>query len=565
LGGEDAATRTEDGESASDVRERAKGAKKAKKARAAASPLAGPAPLGARAAYGLAFGTGVLYYLGFPGVDVWPLSFIALVPLILALRGQTPRRAAGLGWLAGFTMNMLGFSWLLGMLKVFSGFPTPLCLVFMALLCAYQGGRIALAGYLHGRAARGWPAAPVFALAFVASELVYPLLFPWYFGASVHNMPVFLQTADLGGPYLVALVLVAANLAVAELVQARLDRRPIDRRLVGAGAGVTALAALYGVVRMRSVGQAMEAAPAVEVGIVQGDQPLLDRRSSLAVHQRLTAKLKEEGAELVVWSEAAVPRAFAEEAYRDDVRRVITRSLGVPSIVGTVIARPSQDGVEERRYRLYNTALLADRDGTVLGRYDKQFLLAFGEYLPFGDTFPILYKWSPNSGQFSTGEIIDAMPLDGHRISALICYEDILPGFVNKLVRHGDPDLLVNLTNDSWFGDTSEPWEHFALAKLRAVEHRRFLVRATNSGVSGIIDALGRVVAESQVTVPPQHSTATASSPVTVAGKARWMRARTGYEVVGDGPWWLATAAIAAIAFARRPKRDRSEAAAPTA
>ncbi len=517
---------------------------------------AGPQPLGARAAYGLALGTGVLYYLGFPGVDLWPLSFIALVPLLLAIRGQTPRRAAGLGWLSGFTMNMLGFSWLLDMLKIFSGFPTPLCFVFMAILCAYQGGRIALCGWLYGRAsAKGWAAAPIFALAFVASELVYPLLFPWYFGASVHNMPVFMQTADLGGPYLVALVLVAANLAIAELLQARLDHRPIERRLVATGAAVTAIATAYGLVRMRSVGQAMEAAPSVQVGIVQGDQPLIDRRASLLVHQRLTADLKRQGAELVVWSEAAIPRAFPEETANEDVRRVITRALGVPSIVGTILARTSQDPLDARPYRLFNTALLADAEGKILGRYDKQFLLAFGEYLPFGEAFPVLYKWSPNSGQFTPGTRFDALPLGEHRISALICYEDILPGFVNKVVRLGDPDLLVNLTNDSWFGATSEPWEHFALAKLRAVEHRRFLVRATNSGVSGIVDAVGRVVVASPVTVPPNSPVASAPTQIAVTGRARYMRATTGYELLGDVPFWLAAAAIFAMGFIQRPRR----------
>ena len=117
-------------------------------------------PLEPRKAYALAALTGLLYFLGFPGMDVWPLSFIALVPLIVALEGQPPRRSSGLGWLAGFVMTMTGFYWLLEMLQVFSGFATPLCILFMSILCAYQGGRIALLGWLHSRATRrGWPAA----------------------------------------------------------------------------------------------------------------------------------------------------------------------------------------------------------------------------------------------------------------------------------------------------------------------------------------------------------------------------------------------------------------------
>src|SRR5690349_17979194 len=157
-----------------------------------------PTPLPALPAYGLAFLSGFLYFVAFPGIDVWPVSFVALVPFIVALRGQTVRRATGLGWMAGFTMTMFGFYWLLEMLRVFSGFPIPLCILFMAILCGYQAGRIALCGFLYGRAERrGWPPPLVFTLAFVASELVFPLLFPWYYGATVHNAPVLMQVADL--------------------------------------------------------------------------------------------------------------------------------------------------------------------------------------------------------------------------------------------------------------------------------------------------------------------------------------------------------------------------------
>lgn len=517
-------------------------AKKAKKAKAEAFTPSGALP--ARVAYPLAFLSGFLYFLGFPGVDLWPLSFVALVPLIVAMRGQTPRRAAGLGWMAGFTMTMTGFYWLLEMLQVFSGFPVILCVLFMAILCAYQGGRIAIAGWLYGRAeARGWPPAPVFALAFAASELVYPLLFPWYYGASVHNAPVLMQVADLGGPILVGLVLVAPNLALAELVIARRKSAKPDRRLLAVGLAVPLLAAAYGFIRMRSVDSAMTASEKVRIGIVQGNMPLFDRNRALPLHVQMTQDLeRDKDVDLVVWSEAAVTRAFSEARYEDEVYRTITQKLGVATIVGTVLRRPPAE--RGGRSAHFNTALMAGDDGKILGRYDKQYLLAFGEYLPFGETFPILYKWSPNSGQFTPGKSFDPLTWRGHRISTLICYEDILPGFVKQLVEHGDPDLLVNLTNDAWFGDSTEPWIHFALAKMRAVEHRRFLVRATNSGVSGIVDAAGRVVAHGGT-----------FREETVVGEARFMRQRTLYGMIGDAPWFIATLVIAAMAIASRPKK----------
>jgi apolipoprotein N-acyltransferase len=460
-------------------------------------------------------------------------------------------------------MTMCGFYWLLEMLRVFSGFGTPLCLVFMAILCAYQAGRIGLCGWLYGRAeARGWPAAPTFALAFVASELVYPLLFSWYYGATVHNAPIFMQTADLGGPYLVALVLVAANLGVAEIIIARREHRAGERRVLLAAVVVPAVALLYGYARLRMVDAAAQAAEPVKIGIVQGNQPLLGKRNALAVHLARTEELRKEGVDLVLWSEGGSgtadlwgpPRLRESPPDYLDVHPRFTARLGVPTISGTELFRP---GASRADTRYFNTALLSDTKGSVVGRYDKQYLLAFGEYIPFGDRFPVLYSMSPNSSAFSSGTSLEPLPYGTHKISALICYEDILPGFVNGMVSHADPDLLVNLTNDSWFGDSTEPWIHLALAKLRAVEHRRYLVRATNSGVSALIDPVGRVPLHG--VVRPAGIGAAAGDEEwrkgeTYIGVAKFMRSKTGYEILGDWPWRLAAAAIALMAFVRRDK-----------
>ncbi|MBW2527324.1 MAG: apolipoprotein N-acyltransferase [Deltaproteobacteria bacterium] len=504
------------------------------------------AVVGPTAAYGLALLTGVLYFLGFPGMDNWPVAFVALVPMIVALHGQPVRRATGIGWLAGFTMTMIGFYWLLEMLKVFSGFGTAICVLFMALLCGYQAGRIALCGLLYGLATRrGWPAPWVFAGAFVASELVYPLLFPWYFGASVHNAPVFGQVADIGGPYLVGLVLALANLAIAELVIAKLFRQPIRRSVIALGVAAPLVAALYGAWRISAVEGIMEQSEPVKVGMVQGNNPLKGRHQSIPNHLRLTRQLREQGAELVVWSEGAVSGFFPHNGYERAVRHMVSRHLGVPTIIGTVLnERLPGTGPKGRNFRFFNVALMADAKGKIVGRYDKQFLLMFGEYLPFGQTFPILYQYSPNSGRFTPGTSLAPLELDGHRYATTICYEDISPSFVNDMVREGDPDMLVNMTNDAWFGDTTEPWIHLALAKMRSIEHRRYLVRVTNSGVSAIVDPIGRVVVHGGT-----------FREEALLGTARYLTARTVYRTLGDLPWWLVTAAMVGAAIVRRPRR----------
>ena len=178
-------------------------------------------------------------------------------------------------------------------------------------------------------------------------------------------------------------------------------------------------------------------------------------------------------------------------------------------------------------------------------RYDKEYLLAFGEFLPFGDQFPILYKWSPNSGRFTPGTSLDPLLLDvagkEHPVTALICYEDILPRFTNAAVRKADPELIVNITNDAWFGDTAEPWEHLALSQLRAVEHHRYFVRGTNSGVSAVIDPVGRVIAHGG-TFRQESFTA----PI------HWMRSRRSTKRSGTGPGRSSCCAAIAAAFVGR-------------
>ena len=492
--------------------------------------------------------SGLLYFLAFPGVDLWFLAPFALVPLIVALRGQTPKMGMFLGWLAGFTMTMTGFYWLLEMLQTFSGFNIALCFVFMAILCAYQGGRIALAGWLACRGERnGHHPGLVFAAAFATSELVFPLLFPWTYAATVHQIPVLLQTAELGGPILVVTLLVCVNLAIAELVVARVVQRTLNRRYLAVLLAVPVVAVLYGLIRMRTVDQLVAAAPKGEVGIVQANMSLLAKRRNrtegLRRHLELTEALKKEGKlDLVVWSETSVMAPQNEDRAALTYRLQFAGRLKVPLLFGAVLVRRVNDA---RGYVLFNSALTTDENGSLTGRYDKQYLLAFGEYLPFGETFPSLYKISRNSGRFTPGKTLKPLTIGEHEIATFICYEDIIPSFVNSIVNSGNPDLLVNITNDAWFGDTTEPWIHLALAKLRAIEHRRFLVRSTNSGISAFVDPLGRVISHTDAfKLQAQRQ------------QIAWLRSSTVFEKIGQFPWWIVALLSLGMALVKRKRRS---------
>jgi apolipoprotein N-acyltransferase len=261
-------------------------------------------------------------------------------------------------------------------------------------------------------------------------------------------------------------------------------------------------------------------------------------RRHLAATRALTAR---EPLDLVIWSETSVMGAMLEDEAKSIVPNSFAARLHVPLLFGAVLVKKVTDA---REYAYFNTALITDASGRVNGRYDKQELVPFSEHMPLGREIPKLYEISPNSGAFEVGESDAPLPLGEHRIATLICNDDAVPALANRVTQDPDTDLLANLTNDAWFGDTTEPWIHLALSKFRAIEHRRFFVRSTNSGVSAFVDPVGRVVAASHT-----------FQEETLVHEIAWLRGRTAYELLGTRPYWLAVLFAVYAAFAKRKGR----------
>ncbi|MGB5813133.1 MAG: nitrilase-related carbon-nitrogen hydrolase [Polyangiales bacterium] len=173
-------------------------------------------------------------------------------------------------------------------------------------------------------------------------------------------------------------------------------------------------------------------------------------------------------------------------------------------------------------------------------RHSSSVRWAKREYLLFGETFPFLYELSPNTQKFTATPDVRPLRLGPWRVSTPICYEDILPAHVRRMVNDGDPHVVVNLTDDVWLGVGQAPWIHFWLAVPRAVEHRRYLVRATNSGVSAIIDPVGRIVSHTSV-----------GTRANLEGTVRMMSGTTVYGRFGDWPGWLSLGVVAFMSFRR--------------
>jgi apolipoprotein N-acyltransferase len=529
------------------------------------SPRTHGAPARARLArLGLSALSGALLPLAVPTANLWPLMWIALVPqLHVALTSRTPRRAFLHGWLTGTLANTAGFYWMAGLLERFGHMSPVEALPIMLLLTAYQGLEFAILSWgvhrLRERTGGGLSVALMAMLVMAAIELCMPQIFPFYLAMSQAPVPAMIQIADLTGPIGVTALMVAWNGA---LVDAWHARRAGGRKLrpLAVASAFVVVALVYGAVRLHQVDAARAAAPKVKTGLVQANVGILEKwdpnefAKLLVTHQRLSADLARAGAGLVVWPESsypyALPRPFEHEWPAGDPRRV-REGFDTPLLFGALTRTVGAPQKPADRYP-YNTALMMDAAGNVTGAYDKVFLMLFGEYIPFYDTIPWFTKLFPEASNFSRGSEPGSFPLTvggrDYKLGPLICYEDILPGFTRRVAKLA-PNALVNITNDAWFGRTSEPYQHLALAVFRAVENRLELVRAVNTGVSAHVDAAGRVLARTDSVDPADTPDA---PPSTLLVDLALLEGGGLYRHVGDLFGFACLVTLVALAARRR-------------
>jgi apolipoprotein N-acyltransferase len=465
---------------------------------------------------GLSLLSAVLLFSSVPTFGLWPLMWIAVVPeLLVALRASTPRRAFLYGWLTGSVAHAAAFYWMDGLLERFGHMSPVESLPIMALLIGYQGLAFAFFSWGVRRAWQrtGWPLALLAPLVMVVVELLMPQIFPYYLAISQAFVPVVIQIADITGPLGVTALMMLTGGALADVVRAPRPRSRGTWRGVAVAAALIAFDLGYGVLRLHQVDARRAAAPKVKTGLVQANVGVIEKwdpqafAQLLDLHQRASAELARAGGELIVWPESsypyALPRKLGHDFPVDDGRRV-RRGFETPLLFGalTLAGRGARTGPD--RYP-YNTALMMDAAGNVTGSYDKVFLMAFGEYIPFYDRIPWFTKIFPEASNLSRGSEPASFPLHtgagDFKLGPLICYEDILPSFARRVAKLS-PNAFVNITNDAWFGRTAEPYQHLALAVFRAVENRLELVRAVNTGVSAHIDAAGRVRAQTESVDP---------------------------------------------------------------
>jgi len=446
--------------------------------------------------------SGFLVTLPFLNFSMAHLIWVALIPLFWSLAGKKIHRGMALGLLPGLIFGYGGIYWLARV----TGPGYAILALYLACYWAVWGGFISLVE--ARRPSWIWWSGPA---SFVALEFLRTHLFtgfPWnLLGVSLARNPELIQIASFTGVYGVSFVIVLVNSTAASLLfPARFFPGSRRRKIRKTAAVAVTAAVLGGILIFGKARSGDDIAPGARnsglgVCLIQGGiiQELKWDPALAASHFRTYLRLSREALgsrpELIVWPESSVPYYIEESA-------VVRRSIGDIARTGrTNLLIGGDFRTPEKPVRYYNSAYLFDPDGSIRGRYDKVHLVPYGEYTPLKRFIPFLERVVPWEEDFSRGEnnilfSLDKTPPQGAvSLGVLICYEDIFPGQVRRDVRRG-AEVLINITNDAWYGRTVAPYQHAYAALFRAVENQIYLARSTNTGYSCVIDPRGRIVGE---------------------------------------------------------------------
>ncbi|MGQ9732007.1 MAG: apolipoprotein N-acyltransferase [Candidatus Zipacnadales bacterium] len=470
----------------------------------------------------LATTTGALLALACPPVDAGWLAWIALMPLLVAVRTLRPGAALVVGWIAGTVF----FACLMHYIRQFGLLP-------WFALAIFQGSFLALFGYIAAMMWRipcAWLRVPALAAAWTAAELLRghcgALQFTFgSLGYSQHRTLCMLQPASLIGHYGLGHAIALFSAAVVEAIpRLQRDLRPATGGPLVVYGVLLLITVLWGLIRINRL-TADNSGTVLNVLAVQGDISAPKASAALvneATQVYIQHTLNEgQSAQVVVWPETAIPARLNLYPSAYDWIQSVPKRLGCTLLLGAAESSPSG--------RTYNTLWAFNKRGELTALYRKRRLVIFGEYLPWRDKLGFLMNRYPiRAFDYSPGMEDVLIPLDGVTAAPMICFESIFPDIARRLIRQG-AEILIVITSDTWAGDAKdELHQHAQCSVLRAVETGRWLVRAAGTGVTFIVDPAGRVVSAAPIF---ELSTAQA----TVRARMNW----TPYVVWGDWPLTL--------------------------
>jgi apolipoprotein N-acyltransferase len=446
-----------------------------------------------------------------------PFNFTASVPLaltglyaLLAARPSTLRATLGIGWAFGFGANLVALRFVPQVITHFTELGYGVGLLALVLLAAAQAAPFAItaamARQLH---ALGGPRSVAFAIGGLVGTYI-PVVFPWTAAGGLAAWPICVQSAELWGERGVhAVVLLICALAVDALYALRTYRTiataeappHLPARALLAPLAVCVIVLFGGALRMRNIEQASSSAPVARVGFLQTNFDAKERWNPAAAPALMaalttqTGAAEAAGAAFTLWPESAYPYALAHATRTLPMGTLNPFASGIhkPIITGVVLMRGRGDST--------NSVATFEESGAISAPSDKQYLVPFGEHIPLAETFPELRRIFARGAGIVPGERTVFQVVGPVRATVLNCFEDTRTDASYALGQeiatagsaHLFPNLLLSASNDAWFAGTHEPMLHARLAVLRAVEHRRDLVRAVNGGDAGVVLATGRV------------------------------------------------------------------------
>lgn len=472
--------------------------------------------------------SGVGLWLAFPGGGAMPqLLPIVLVPLLHAVSVGSLRQATLVGLVGGLVHFLLLLYWIVIVLNTYGGLSWVFSLLALVLLALYMSIYIALFAAITRFSLEALPPAITLWLLpalWVGLDWLRSILFsgfPWMdLGYALYNFPTVIQFADLVGHYGLTYLIVMLNLLIFFFSKSR--RNSLTQSQLILPVCLLLLVVVYNQRRIQQIQQQANAAPHMTIGVVQGniDQSVkwlpAQQKTTVDTYLRLSNSLTNSSApSLVVWPETALPVYPLTEAQMAPLYTLL-RQGDFALLSGVPLHETINQNIKPK---LYNSALLLKPDGTTVGTYHKSHLVPFGEYVPLQDILPFISPLVQAVGNFSAGTIDRPLPRQEAKLGILICFESVFADLSRQWVKAG-ANLLVNLTNDAWYGRSSAPYHSLAMAVFRAVETRRSLVRSANTGISAFIEPTGTIAEQSEIFI--QWAKSAEISLLT--GKTVWVR-----------------------------------------
>lgn len=426
-------------------------------------------------------GTPLSGSLGWTGV----LLLCALVLFSKQLYRQT--------YLTGSAVYSVGFYWLYWTIKDFGGFPSLAALAVFALFIFGQAIQFFLFAlfYKHSPAFLRRASLDV-PLAWIAGERLWVRIFPWEAGHTQIAFPYLVQIVDIFGSPAVTFMMFWLCTALLRV------RRSPGPALLAAGAWIFVIG--YGIYCFETI--PAQYGPEQEVALIQANVSIQEKHNQRFVvanrdrYKELSSRVAQPGV-LVVWPESVIVNPVPELGNVQSLKEILPYSEnGSAFLIGALTYNQDRE--------VFNSGVGISHDGTIPPPYHKLILMPFGEYMPFANLFPWLENLNPNVGGFTPGRKVETLGLTTRnskgetsltKVTPLVCYEDIVPRLARTAVLDGS-QILANLTNDAWFGNTVAPYQHHLIASFRAIENRRFLIRSTNTGLTAVVDPLGRTIGE---------------------------------------------------------------------